>query len=363
MGAGRDDTLQALYAAAMGTGSWPDALEALAGFADSRVVTLDTYDLDAHAGRVLAANVVPDPSIEDYNREFGRDNFQIEAGARFYRPGKVMRTSDFIAQDELLGSGIYNHVYRPLGIRWGTGVGLEVDESRITEFTFMRALDADDHSERDLERIRSLAPHLLQAWQGYQHLARVEDSLESVTRLWDRFDHAVVAIDGKRRIRFANRLAERFLEAGQAWVSRAGRLHMRRLPDDELLGEQLRGVLASEAGMLRFSAGAFGNTLVSSLVRLDEYCVALIVTDPARNDTDWRPGLMMRFHLTPAEAETVNAVVEGEPLRRFAERRAVSYETVRSQLKAAMRKNGWRRQADMVAGVLKALLPAELFRG
>lgn len=362
MTATRDHVLRALYGAAMGTAAWPDALDALAGFAGSRVVTLDTYDLDAHVGEVLAANVVPDPAIEDYNREFGRGNFQIEAGARFYRVGKVMRTSDLISQKELLASGIYNHVYKPMGIRWGTGVGLEVSDRHITEFTFMRAIDAEDHSDRDLERIRAMAPHLLQAWQGYRHVEQLEDSLDVVTSLWDRFDHAVVVIDAKRRIRFANRLAESLLSAGEAWISRAGRLHMRRLGEDQRFARQLEAVLEGETRLLRLSAGSLGNQLVSSLIRLRDQAAALVVTDPARNHPDWRRGLMMRFNLTPAEAEVVNAIVEGEPLKRFAERKAIAYETARTQLKTAMAKNGWRRQPDMVAEALRALLPTEMFR-
>jgi DNA-binding CsgD family transcriptional regulator/PAS domain-containing protein len=362
MAATRDEVLQAIYGAAMGTAAWPDALDALAGFADSRVVTLDTYDLDAHVGQVLAANVVPDPSIEDYNREFGRGNFQIEAAAQLYEPGRVVCTSDLVSRKELLRSDLYNHVYRPMGIRWGFGLALEVGKRHITEFTLMRALDAKDHSERELERIRSVAPHLLQAWQGYQHLTRLQDSLDVLSSLWDRFDHAVVVIDAKRRIRFANRLAEELLLAGRAWISRAGRLHMGQLGDDHAFGEELRTVMGGECRLLRLTAGEFGNRLVSTLIRLDPNAAALLVTDPARNHPDLRQGLMMRFHLTPAEAAAVNAIVEGEPLRRFADRQAIAYETARSQLKSAMGKNGWRRQPDMVADVLRALLPAALFR-
>jgi DNA-binding CsgD family transcriptional regulator len=169
-------------------------------------------------------------------------------------------------------------------------------------------------------------------------------------------------IDAKRRIRFANRLAEGLLAAGGAWISRVGRLHMRHLDDDQAFGKQLLTVLEGEPRLLRLSAGPLGNQVVSTLFRLDSKFAALVVTDPARNHPDLRQGLMMRFHLTPAEAEVVNAIVDGEPLRRFSERQAIAYETARSQLKTAMGKNGWRRQPDMVADVLRALLPAALFR-
>ncbi|WP_376696349.1 helix-turn-helix transcriptional regulator [Wenzhouxiangella sp. EGI_FJ10305] len=363
MGEIREDAIQALYGAAMGTVSWFSALDALAGFAGSRVVTLDTYDLEEQVGEVLTANAMPDPSIESYNREFGRGNFQIETVSGYYQPGKVVRTSDFISQKELLSSDIFNHVYKPMGIRWAAGVALEVGDRYISEFSFMKAIDGNDHTERELKRIRSMVPHLRQAWLGFRHIEQLEASIETVTTLWDRFDHAVVVIDSKRSIQFANRLAEEFLSAGRAWVSRAGRLHMRHSQDDQAFGEQLGEVLNGKARLLRLSTGSFGSDFVSSLVRLDERSVALIVTDPARNNSDWRQGLMMRFHLTPAEAEVVNSVVEGESLKRFAERAGIAYETARSQMKSAMRKNSWRRQGDVVADVLKALLPAELFKG
>ena len=154
---------------------WPD-------LGHSQVVTLDTYDLDLHAGQVLAANVVPDPSIEEYNREFGHANFTIEAGKPYYHAGNVLRTSDFICQRELLESDLYQHVYRPMGIRWASGVALEVADSRIVEFSFMKAIDAGDHSDRNIDRIRQLTPHLQQAWAGYSHLQALEDLTGNIDR-------------------------------------------------------------------------------------------------------------------------------------------------------------------------------------
>jgi DNA-binding CsgD family transcriptional regulator len=40
----------------------------------------------------------------------------------------------------------------------------------------------------------------------------------------------------------------------------------------------------------------------------------------------------------------------------------VTYETARTHLKNAMRKNGWRNQGEMIVEVMAELLPGELFR-
>src|SRR6056297_3401000 len=213
----REETIRALYAAATGLGSWTEALAGLADLGHSQVVTLDTYDVDAHAGQVLAANVLPDPGVEEYNREFGHSNFTIEAGKPYYRAGNVLRTSDFICQRELLESGLYQHVYRPMGIRHASGVALEATDSRIVEFSFMRAIDAGDHSDRNIDRIRRLIPHMQQAWAGYSHLMQLQASLNTLTRMWDCFAHAVIVIDRQLKIRFANRAAETLLASRSGW--------------------------------------------------------------------------------------------------------------------------------------------------
>ena len=363
MGANREDAIRTLYGAAMGTGSWLKALDALADIVQCRVATLDTYDLNAHEGQVLAANVVPDSSIDAYNRQFGRGNFQIEAGAHQYRAGKVLRTSDFICQRELLRSDLYNNVYRPMGIRYGCGVALEVTGSRIVEFTFMRATDAGDHTDRDVRRIRRLTPHLRQAWAGYSHLSNLEASLSTLTGLWNRFDHAVIILDAQLKLRFANRAAEGLLTEGRYWRSRNGHLKSSDRTCQASLRSAVQDILGDRQGIYSLAdSNRQSNGVTATLYRIDDERVALIVSDPNRSTDEFRAGLYHCFGLTSTEAELVNALLAGETLRQFAESRKVSYETARTHLKNAMAKNGWRRQSEMIASVLRCLLPPGMFR-
>lgn len=360
----REETIRALYAAASGVGSWSEALVGLAELAHSRVVTLDTYDFDAHAGQVLAANVLPDPGIEAYNREFGHANFQIETGRPYYRPGNVLRTSDFISQRELLESDLYQHVYRPMEIRHASGVALEVTDSRIVEFSFMRAINAGDHTDRNIDRIRQLTPHMQQAWAGYSHLMQLEDSLNTLTSLWDCFAHAVIVIDSHLKIRFANRAAETLLAARSGWSDRFGRLTCSACGGEAMLKQAVTHMMERKGDVVSLTppaaAGAC-NPLVT-LYRISEDRYALVMTDTTAAAGDLRSGLRARFDLTAAEADLVDALIAGQSLREIAEQREIHYETARAHLKNAMRKNGWCRQTQMISDVLRTLLPQSLIR-
>ena len=363
MKADREEPIRALYSAATGQGSWPGALAGLAELAQSQVVTLDTYDFEAHAGQVWAANVVPDRGIEEYNREFGHANFQIEAGKDIYRAGSVLKTSDFICQNDLLASDLFQHVYRPMGIRWASAAALEVSNSKIVEFSFMRAIDAGDHSDRNIDRIRQLTPHLQQAWAGYSHLQTLEASLATLTGLWDQFNHPVIVVDASLRLRFANRAAEALFRNGRHWRIHHGLVKTGDSHCQERLKQGVQRVASGPQSVYSLSTAVSDSRgTMATLFQLNQQQVALILTDPARSANDFRNGLQRCFGLTATEADLVKAMISDETLRQFADSRKICYETARTHLKNAMRKNGWRRQGEMVSAVLRTLLPPGMFQ-
>ena len=64
VGLEKDDVIAALYSAAMGREEWPAALDKLAELTATRCVTIDTYDLSARVGTVLASNIAPHQAVE-----------------------------------------------------------------------------------------------------------------------------------------------------------------------------------------------------------------------------------------------------------------------------------------------------------
>ena len=65
--------------------------------------------------------------------------------------------------------------------------------------------------------------------------------------------------------------------------------------------------------------------------------------------------LKCRFDLTPAEARIVLRLVAGNSLRCAANALGITYETVRTHLKAVFQKTGTCRQAELVIVVIRAM--------
>ena len=362
MEAEREHVVSALYGAAMGNQPWAIALDRLCAFTDTRCSTLDTYDLDAKAGQVLASNLAPHPAIEEYNRTPGQRNILIETAYRQVRAGHAFRASRFVRMRDFEKTDLYNTVYRALGIRHVAGFALDVAPDGLAQFSLIKPSDGGDLSESEMRRLRELGPHLQQAWAGYSHLAKLESSLATLVELWNRFDHAVMVLDARLKLKFANRAAEALLADGCAWRSRSGFLKNANCACQAKFQQAVQRVLDGQQTSHSLSRpGVQPNGHFATLYRIADNRLALILTDPARTNGDFRAGLQRSFGLTPAEAKLVNAMISGQTLRQFADSRQIRYETARAHLKNAMRKNSWRRQTQMISEVLLSLLPGESF--
>ncbi len=60
------------------------------------------------------------------------------------------------------------------------------------------------------------------------------------------------------------------------------------------------------------------------------------------------------YNLTPAEARLLSALVSGERMSEYAQRRGISVTTAKSHLRALFDKTGERRQADLIRRALES---------
>ena len=338
------------------------ALDRLCAFTNTRCSTLDTYDLDVKAGQVLVSNLAPHPAIEEYNRTPGQRNILIETAYRQVRAGHAFRGSRFVRMRDFEKTDLYNTLYRALGIRHVAGFALDVAPDGLAQFSLIKSSDGGDFSKSEMQRLRELGPHLQQAWAGYSHLAKLESSLATLVELWNRFDHAVMVLDARLKLKFANRAAEALLAKGRPWRSRSGFLQNVKDTCQAKLRQAVQRVLDEQQSLYSLARpGSHPNGHFATLYRIADDRIALTLTDPARSSSDFRAGLRRCFGLTPTEAELVNAMISGQTLRQFADSRQICYETARTHLKTAMKKNGWRRQGEMITEVLLRLLPGESF--
>ena len=78
----------------------------------------------------------------------------------------------------------------------------------------------------------------------------------------------------------------------------------------------------------------------------------VIVTDPERGRTTSAAELARRYGLTPAEARTAVALLDGGGLSAVAERLSLRLSTVRSLIQRAFAKTGTSRQGELVRLVI-----------
>lgn len=347
----------------MGNRPWSEALERLSDCTGARCITLDAYDLDARRGEVLASNLAPHPAIDEYNQEIGRRNVLIETAYSVPRRRRVFRATDFMPIREFRRTALFNTVYKTLGLGFVAAVALETADSKVTQLSVVKPADARDFSDADLARLAALYPHLRQAWAGYQHVACLQRSLDTLTQLWDHYSDAVMVIDAGMRLRFANRAAEALLRAGRGWMTRNGALYAVGAGSQARLRKTVADLASARAQIHRIrSAGADDHdSRCGTMFRLDTGEIVLVMTDASRLKKGLLPGLQRGFDLTPAEAKLVHAIAQGQSLRDFADGHQISYDTARTHLKRAMSKNGWRRQGELIIEVLQEPLPAQLF--
>ena len=84
-------------------------------------------------------------------------------------------------------------------------------------------------------------------------------------------------------------------------------------------------------------------------MRLDAEPLGLVIMlQPGMRPAGSATLLRTTFGLTAAEADLAAAIVSGESLRDYGERRGRSLNTVRTHLKAVFAKTGTNRQAELV---------------
>lgn len=209
--------------------------------------------------------------------------------------------------------------------------------------------------------------HLQRAFSLQRRMASLEHRAALAASGLDSLPEAVFLCSGDARVLERNTAAERLLSAGGFVRENClGGLSATARSS----GGDLRTVIANaarfepsvngpEALRLVSNMGDIRDVFVAPLrVRtrafpgmppMDRSTVLVIVSDPAH--TPRSPGRILSalFGLTAAEAALGEALLEGLSIAEFAERRGISPNTVKSQLRAIMAKTDTSRQSDLIA--------------
>lgn len=368
-----------ILAAAMDPDSWQPVVDSLGTILGPQVCTqIMGYDLKSRAAPLAYTSGYDPALLQLYDKHYCSKN---PFARRFdtMAVGEVVSTSALCPPDVLKKTGFYADLLRPSeDIICGGGAMLVRDEDRMFLFGGnMRTRDQDAHEQRWLALCASLAPMIRQSLEINRMIAGLSFENWAANQHKLGSETAVVVVDSQMRIHYASAEAERLITKGDpigtglgsqlVFASQAIQASISQLAGLQSKGRRsvfrswhvdspggrswtCRAIGLRLGDMDRSPFGAFFDRATSALLLALKEDVPLVKINGLLQD-----GL----GLSQVEAEIALLLADGMMLSEIAGHRDVSIHTVRNQIKSALSKGGFRRQADLVKAVeqLRASCP------
>ena len=213
----------------------------------------------------------------------------------------------------------------------------------------------------------ALAPHLACAYRLYRHMGGEQQERTALAGVMDRLPIGLVLLDRELRPVVTNRSADRILALDDGISLGPDGPRAANPRDDavmrEILSEFVAGTRSatdreSVMAISRPSGKRAFPLLIGMLADAaagevaEDAVISLIFGDPETGQGITPAALGSAYDLTPAESELVGMLAEGYCLAEAAEKRGVSVNTARTQLKHVFAKTDTNRQAKLIRLVL-----------
>jgi DNA-binding CsgD family transcriptional regulator len=248
--------------------------------------------------------------------------------------------------------------------RWFAAMNLVGQGRSSIVLELQRPACSRPFSDAEIETMRRVRPHLVEAANMALHLADVHhDGLLAAFRT---FHCGAILLDWRARVLRLGAMAE-FLMGTALRVRGDGTLRARDGESDAALQQLIGSAIGSgelvapgPVGVVSIARAGAPPFLARVIAlpqphadRLKPARAVLLLAEQDVEGTPQLPDLCQMFDLTNSEASTVAALAQGHNPREIAKMRRIGYTTVRTHLRSAFAKTGTRRQAELVALVLR----------
>ncbi len=220
---------------------------------------------------------------------------------------------------------------------------------------------AGRYEAADLERFGVLYKHIQRALNIGFRMGTLGAKQQVTTNLLDRHANAIVVLDGKNQVLYANRKAETLCAQQDGLALSKHGLSLPRAGDALKLhglleqaggrdGPSLGGAMQVErpSGKRPFGLMVAPAPAHDSPLSLWQPATCIVINDPEESPQPQAERLRAAYGLTPAESRLASLLATGESLRATAEQLHISYGTARTRLASIFRKTNTRRQGELV---------------
>lgn len=345
------DLIDRIYECSVVPEMWPSVLDDLA-------------DMTESAGGLLfsARNVLSwtaSGSIRNVFEDYVNDGWFLRCPRR---PCLMSQTQpsffveqDFWSEDQIKLDPIYRDFFRPRGLGWSAGTGLQVPTGDAIVFSVERAFERGPFEPEHVATLNTLRPHLARSAlvSARLGLQRAQGATEALTAL----RLPALLLNEAGGVIEANSWADAL--ADQVKYGAGNRLIISDKRAHDMLVQALRAINSPDGGRSTFPLrDEFGKaTMVLHLIPITRSAhdifgqsFALLLVTPVSSKRAPQIDLLRSlFDLTPAEGRVAQGLATGLTLEEIAEAGGVSSNTVRNQLRKVLEKTGCTRQAEVAA--------------
>ncbi|SHM42868.1 helix-turn-helix transcriptional regulator [Roseibium suaedae] len=362
----RSESLETLtdlfFDAALAPDLWRDALIRLSDFVGGSAVNLIVLDTIGNRPVIDHFERGNDDAYATYLSDYFVMDRRIPRVANA-TIGKILLEPDVLSPEEQRTDIVYNEILAQNGMRNLALCNLSAPET-FMGIGIAPLNDANPFTQPQLQRLQGLLPSLRQAVRLYTANGELQIQRGLLGDLWSNTGRAVVILNKKREVLFANGIAEEHLRAG-LMASRCKQLTFTDKKSEADFQDTFETLSQTQGS----TTGAF---LASDPLTLDQYSVRVISSVPALAHfaTLSGPSVMLvitplsaemiitqeeasrfaqLFSITAAETKAISAVARGMGLADYAAESGLATDTVRKQLKSAMGKCGVNNQKALIS--------------
>lgn len=352
-------TVKSLYAAAVGSEGWSDALRQVEDFTGSAGAIIDFESFSPAASSFCLSGRFP----MEQCAEFAINYMPIckrNAAAREWPDKSFLCDSMLLSESEMDRDPVYEW-FGTMGLRYFVGGGLGQVGAYRSSFSLQRSRRQGHAEADDIEMFKLIRPHFVHAVT----LAASINNLTAITRMAETslggVRKGVIALEASGRIVFANGRAESILSEADGLRVSDGMLvtssQSRRRDLESLIRSASEPALNAGGGWLRIERpsgrpplAVFASHFAASPALSDYGRATVLLTIHSPYDRQPADGEALRtiFGLTQTEAAIAVALSAGHDTASAALQFGVAVGTVRVHIKAIFRKLGINRQQDLV---------------
>ena len=360
--------IDGIYAASLDTTRWSGVASQVAACLDTASAFLHTRSTEVTLPLSVTANV-DERALALYGEHFAARDPWVAGWHRRGGGTGIFLGSDLVAPSALAASEFYCDYAKNLGLFHQVGAVTLASPNVALLVAIHRPISDEAFAGKDQHRLGLLLPHITRSLQVRTALERAEHARDAALTALDRLTIGVVLVDQNEKVVFANTAAEFILRTDGAISVRDGRLRVTQPSQAAPFHQALRAAIALAHGRLAHAPQALRlprpqrrplSLLVAPLPlerrTLPAQAWAVVfLSDPDKRQVPPAALLAAQYHLTPAQARMLEALLEGERVADYAAKVGVSQNTALTHLKQIFLKTGTTRQSELVAQCLRDL--------